>query len=110
MEKLMKGDVVILPFPFSDLSAYKKRPALVTALLQGNDIVLCQITSIARIDDYSISLNSSEFKQGSLPVKSMIRPNRLFTADSSIVIYKAGSLKSNKIREVENIIVKIFTE
>ncbi len=38
MEELVKGDVVVLPFPFSDLSKSKKRPALVVADLQGDDI------------------------------------------------------------------------
>ena len=110
MEGLMKGDVVVLPFPFSDLSATKKRPALVVATLQGEDIILGQITSMARQDNYSVTLKIQNFKSGKLPVESIIRPNRLFTADKSIVLYKAGSLKNEKIKEVENIIVKIFTK
>jgi len=43
MERLVKGDVVVLPFPFSDLSQSKKRPAFVVAPLQGDDVILCQI-------------------------------------------------------------------
>ncbi|WP_235335003.1 MULTISPECIES: type II toxin-antitoxin system PemK/MazF family toxin [Aphanizomenon] len=45
MEEFIKGDVVIVPFPFSDLTQTKRRPALVIATLQGNDLILCQITS-----------------------------------------------------------------
>ena len=108
MEKLVKGDVVVLPFPFSDLSASKKRPALVVATLKGDDIILCQITSAARKDDYSIKLKNQDFNQGKLNVDSVIRPNRLFTADISIILYKAGSLKDNKLKEVEEEIIKIF--
>lgn len=108
MEKLVKGDVVVLPFPFSDLSASKKRPALVAATLQGDDIILCQITSQSRQDNYAINLTDSDFKQGSLHIPSMIRPNRLFTAERLIVIYKIGSLKDSKIKEVEETIVDIF--
>ena len=110
MEGFVKGDVVVLPFPFSDLSKSKKRPALVVAILEGDDIVLCQITSEARIDSYSIALTSSEFKKGSLNLTSMIRPNKLFTADKSIILYKIGSLKESKIKEVEKRIVNIFTK
>ncbi len=110
MEELVKGDVVVLPFPFSDLSMSKKRPALVVAVLEGNDIVLCQITSEARNDGYSITLASNDFKKGSLNLTSMIRPNKLFTADKSIILYKTGSLKESKIKEVENGIVDIFTK
>ncbi|WP_292744967.1 type II toxin-antitoxin system PemK/MazF family toxin [Nostoc sp. NMS4] len=45
MAGFVKGDVVIVPFPFSDLTQTKRRPALVIATLQGNDLILCQITS-----------------------------------------------------------------
>jgi mRNA interferase MazF len=40
MEKFVKGDVVVIPFPFSDLSASKKRPALVVSNITGDDIIL----------------------------------------------------------------------
>ncbi|HDD70562.1 MAG TPA: type II toxin-antitoxin system PemK/MazF family toxin [Candidatus Woesearchaeota archaeon] len=110
MEELMKGDVVVLPFPFSDLTKSKKKPALVVATLQGDDLILCQITSEARRDDYSIILSKKDFMVGNLNLISMIRPNRLFTADKSIILYKIGSIKKPKIKEVENEIIRIFTE
>lgn len=45
MEKFIKGDVVILSFPFSDLSSSKKRPALILADITGDDYIMIQITS-----------------------------------------------------------------
>ena len=108
MEEFMKGDVVVLPFPFSNLSKSKKRPALVVANLKSQDIILCQITSETRLDDYSIVLANSDFKKGNLNLTSIIRPNRLFTADKSIILYKIGSIKESKVKEVEEGIVKIF--
>ena len=45
MEKFVKGDVVVVPFPFSDLTEAKRRPALVLAELDKDDRILCQITS-----------------------------------------------------------------
>ncbi len=45
MGKFVKGDVIVVPFPFSDLSASKKRPALVVASLKGDDVILCGYTS-----------------------------------------------------------------
>lgn len=108
MEKLVKGDVVILPFPYSDLSSAKKRPALTVATLEGNDIVLCQITTRQREDSYTIKLQDSDFKQGKLNLDSYIRPNRIFTADKSIILYKIGSIKEDKINEVIDRIIKIL--
>ena len=110
MERFVKGDVVVLPFPFSDLTKSKKRPALVVANIDGDDVILCQITSESRYDKYAIILKEEEFKQGKLNVISMIRPNRLFTADKSIIQYKVGSLKQNKIKEVEEKLIYIFKQ
>lgn len=45
MERFVKGDVVVVPFPFSDLTKAKRQPALVIADLEGDDLILCQITS-----------------------------------------------------------------
>lgn len=110
MEKLVKGDVVVLPFPFSDLSSYKRRPAIILANLEGDDLILCQITGEARYDKYAIELKDINFKQGKLNVISMIRPNRLFTAEKSIISYKVGSLKTDKLKEITEMLIKIFKE
>ncbi len=108
MEKFVKGDVVVVPFPFSDLARAKRRPALVVAELQGDDLILCQITSQQTIDRYSVRLEDIDFENGALRQKINIRPNRIFTADSQIILYRIGHLKSRKIREVTERIVDIF--
>ncbi len=108
MGKFIKGDVVVVPFPFSDLSGSKKRPALVVTQLSGDDVILCQITTPTRTDGYSIALFQSDFVSGSLDHDSNIRPNRLFTADSRIIAYCAGKLSSRKVGEVVNKIVEII--
>ena len=100
MEQFVKGDVVVLPFPFSDLTGTKRRPALVLANLQGDDVILCQITSQHVNDVLSIELNNSDFTNGSLPTQSNIRPNKIFTADKNIIIRKAGTISSSKIQSV----------
>ena len=110
MEKFVKGDVVVVPFPFSDLSYTKRRPAFVIAELEGDDIILCQITSKDVKDKYAIPLNESDFEKGTLKQKSNIRPNRIFTTDSHIILYKIGHLKQEKIRDVVNKIVQIVAE
>ncbi len=113
MEEFMnirKGDVVVVKFPFSDLTGHKKRPAIVVATLTGNDIILAQITSITRKDGYAITLNKSDFVNGELPYSSNLRPNKLFTADVSLISYKAGVLKRDKVKEVQDKLIKIFAK
>ena len=110
MAKLVKGDVVVVPFPYSDLSSAKKRPALILGTPEVNDVILCQITSRQRYDKYVIDLKDSDFRQGKLNLDSFIRPNRIFTADKSIILYKIGSLKEKKINEVIDNIIEILKQ
>ena len=108
MGKFVKGDVVVAPFPYSDLTTSKKRPALVIAPLEGDDVILCQITSQMKKDDYSISLQNADFQSGTLHQNSFVRPNRLFTAAARIVLYKAGDVKKPKMDEVVDKIIAII--
>ena len=108
MGKFVKGDVVVTPFPFSDLSAAKKHPALVLATLTGDDVILCQITSQNIGDSYSVLLEDADFSDGGLRQPSQIRPNRLFTAESRILLYKAGTISSNKMGEIFKQLIQIF--
>jgi len=103
----VKGDVVVVPFPFSDLTQAKRRPALVITTLEGDDVVLCQITSKIVQDVYSLPLDESDFEAGSLKQPSNIRPNRIFTADSHVILYRVGNLKQGKVREVIDRVVEI---
>ena len=108
MGKFVKGDVVVAPFPYSDLTTSKKRPALVIVPLEGDDVILCQITSQMKKDDYSIALQNADFQSGTLHQNSFIRPNRLFTADTRIILYKAGGVKKSKMDEVVDKIIAII--
>jgi mRNA interferase MazF len=104
----VKGDVVVTPFPFTDLSANKKRPALVVATLLGDDVVLCAITSQNVADSYAVLLTEDDFETGSLQQDSNIRPNRLFTADGSVILYRVGRITDSKLQEVTAKITKIL--
>ncbi|MBX0329988.1 type II toxin-antitoxin system PemK/MazF family toxin [Oscillochloris sp. ZM17-4] len=108
MGAFVKGDVVVVPFPFSDLSASKRRPALVLADLSGDDVILCQITSQAARDRYAIPLLDADFAEGGLRQASHIRPNRLFTADSALILYRAGHISDAKGAEVIAAILAIL--
>ena len=109
MGAFVKGDVVVTPFPFSDLSAAKKRPALVVATLTGNDVILCQITSQAVMDSYAVPLIDPDFTSGGLRQISNVRPNRLFTAETSIILYRAGTISAAKMQEVRTKLMQILT-
>jgi mRNA interferase MazF len=109
MGKFVKGDVIIIPFPFTDLSDSKKRPAFVIADLPGNDIIVCQITSKSKSDPLALPLGTSDFISGSLPVDSFIRPNKIFTADKNIILAVAGHLSETKTKNVINAVIEIIS-
>lgn len=54
MGRFVKGQIVVIPFPFTDLSGKKKRPAIVVANLRGDDVILCPVTT-QKADAYSIN-------------------------------------------------------
>lgn len=108
MGRFVKGDIVVIPFPFSDLSGSKRRPAIVLADLDGDDLILAQITSKDIGDSYSVALTVSDICDGTLGKESNIRPNKLFTAEESLVLYKVGVLTPEKLRITINTVVKIL--
>lgn len=105
----MKGEIVIIPFPYSDLSGAKRRPALVIADWGGNDVVCCQITSKSKFDGMEVELTNSDFATGSLPVTSNIRPNKIFTAFKPTILNTAGKISSKKYAEVIEGIIKLIS-
>lgn len=91
MAKFITGNVVVVNFPYTDLSATKRRPALVIADGDYNDLVLCQITSQKPKNNYYITLGKEDLDQGQLPVNpSFIRYRMLFTLNRRLIIRKAG--------------------
>lgn len=110
MARFVKGDVVVLPFPFSDLSQTKRRPALVVADAGGNELLLCQITSQAIRDRHAVVLDDTDFSFGSLNKQSNVRPNRIFTADAGLIAYAAGHLLAAKTSEVVEKLVTLLRE
>ena len=108
MGKPLAGEVVVLPFPQTNLQAGKRRPALVVADLPGDDLILCQITSQTRSDGFSVPLAVADFESGRLAVDSFIRPHRLFTVEQSVILYPAGKINGPKLQEVKARIRQIF--
>jgi mRNA interferase MazF len=73
-------------------------------------VILCQITSQRVKDKYAIPLEEEDFESGSLKQRSNVRPNRIFTADRHIILYRVGHLKGEKIYEVIEKIVEILRQ
>ncbi len=106
--KYKKGDIVIIGFPFSDLSRTKKRPTLIISndtVNKTGDYLMVQVTSKIRNDSLTQPINKTDFVNGKeLPLQSCIRLHKIFLLNESLIISKntavnAGFLEST----IENI-------
>ncbi len=109
MGKFTVGSVVLVTFPFSDLKGQKVRPALVLANAEFGNLILCQITSKSYTSKIAIPVRLKDFNEGSLPVVSFVRPDKLFTADATIIKKTVGQLTPTIKKKILLSIRKLFT-
>ncbi len=98
-----RGDIVLVAFPFTDLSSSKKRPALVVSPdafnEAGADLVLAAITSQIS-DDMTLIIADDDCVNGALPKLSALKPTKLFTIHSTLVLRKVCELRPEKLDTV----------
>lgn len=106
MEKLVKGDIVVIEFPFSNLTNSKRRPVLILKIPTGEDIIVLQITGTSYEKNLEILLEENDFRKGSLKRQSFVRVDKIASIEKSLIKYKIGPLK----KEVFEKIIKKFIE
>ena len=104
------GGIVLVPFPFSDLSQAKLRPAAVLADAARGDWILCQITSNPYGDSKAIHLAPSSFTSGSLRAESYARPGKLFTANRDLIIAQVATLTPQAHQSLVEAVVRILRD
>ena len=102
------GAIVLVRFPFSDLSQSKLRPAIALADAGRGDWILCQVTSNPYSDTRAIMLSDESFRQGGLQRRSYARPAKLFTANCELMMAEVGVLTVEALRQVINAVVEVL--
>jgi mRNA interferase MazF len=102
------GEVVLVPFPFSDLSQTKVRPAICLADAGRGDWVLCQITSNPYGDPTAMPLEDADFASGGLMVASFARPGKLFTANAALILRSVGRLNDAAFQRVLDAVIGLL--
>ena len=102
------GSVVLVPFPFSDLSQSKLRPAVVLADVGRGDWILCQVTSSPYADKGAVTLTNSDFENGSLRVVSYARPGKLFTANQELLVSEVAVLNIKSLDRLLDAVVAVL--
>lgn len=106
-------DVVLVPFPFSDLSAVKMRPCLILCVLRPKGlvphyVVSMMTSSMARIP-FPQDVILEEWKKAGLPKKTIVRLAKLVTLDASLIRRKIGRITSNDRRLVQASFKQLFS-
>jgi len=104
------GVIVLVRFPFSDLSQTKLRPAVVLADAGHGDWILCQVTSKPYGDARAIKLEDANFASGSLRVTSYARPAKLFTANRDLIMAQVATLNQESFTQIIDTVVKLFRD
>ena len=97
-----------MPFPFSDLTQSKIRPAVCLAAAGRGDSILCQITSQPYGDPLAIRIEDVDFTSGGLRVASYIRPAKLFTGDATLIVRSAGVLMPAILNNVRDTVINLL--
>lgn len=102
------GEVILVPFPFSDLSQTKVRPAVCLADAGRGDWILCQVTSNPYGDPTAVELVASDFTAGGLLVQSYARPGKLFTSHGGLFVRAVGLLNATAFDRILDSVIAII--
>ena len=106
MTPYKQGDIILIPFPFTDLSTLKQRPAFVISSDSYNkihtDIIICAITSHipAQTEPFDYLMTPNDIQYAGLPKESLIKLDKIVTIDRRLVRKKLGTLSSATIQEL----------
>lgn len=108
MVALEPGAIALVPFPFSDLTQSKLRPAVLLADAGRDDWILCQVTSQSWGDVHAVLLRREDVVAGQLHIESFARPAKLFIASSSLIVGAIGTLRPIRLQELIDVLVHLL--
>jgi mRNA interferase MazF len=92
-----RGDLLLVPFPFTDLSAMKRRPVLaVTTADSYGDFIAIPVTSRPQAE-HGLPLTAMDMLARTLPATSWIRTNRIVTLNASLVVKTVGRISERTV-------------
>lgn len=108
-----RGDIVLVNFPFTDLSQTKLRPAVVLwASSTDSDVTLCAITSqnVNKLTsgEFLRAQSDPEFSDTGLRVLSKVRVNRIITLSRQLVVRRLGGLGIQYIQVLKTTMIQVF--
>jgi len=110
--RVSQKEIVLLPFPFSDLKGTRVRPALVISNNELNqksdDCIMVPLTTVIKEEPYSVLINKEDLSSGKLLKSSRIRIDKIFSVKKDLVIMKIGLINNNILEKVKSEINEMF--
>ena len=110
---LQKGDIVLVPFPFTDLTSTKLRPAII--LWSSNisfDVTVCFISSqnlsTLTPEEFLLSKSDPEFSQTGLKTNSKVRVSRIVTIERRLITRRIGKLGNHQVQLLNQTLISTF--
>jgi len=114
MEKILvkQRDIVLLPFPFSDQSGLKVRPAIIISNNRFNatseDVIVCAITSNIEKSKYTVLIDQKNLEEGYLYNKSAIKAENILKVKKSLIIKTIATVNKDILLRVVDLVKEIL--
>ncbi len=109
---VQQGEIVLLPYPFSNFDGAKVRPALVVSNnffnKKSDDCVMVPLTTVMKEEPYSVLINQENLSSGKLLKSSRVRADKIFSVEKGLVVMKIGRVNDDTFKKVKAEIFKIF--
>ena len=109
---VQQKEIVLLPYPFSDLEGTKVRPALVVSNnffnKKSDDCIMVPLTTVIKDEPYSILINQEDLSSGKLLKPSRIRVDKIFTVEKNLIVMKIGAINDRTFEKIKDEISKLF--
>lgn len=109
---ISQGEILLVPFPFSDQSGRKVRPVIVLSNNNFNehseDVLVVGMTSNISKDSYTLNLDNRDLTSGKLITKCCIKVENILKIDNDLIIKKIGKIKEEKIDEIRKLLIHII--
>ncbi len=111
---MRQGEIFWIHLPYSDLAREKHRPVLIVSNdnynKQSEDVVACSVTSNLKERPYALYLDEKSFDEGSLPLKSKVRCDKIFSVEKTLFVKKMARLSQKTFRQVSEQITRLVSQ
>jgi len=109
---IKQKNIVLLPYPFTDLEGTKVRPAIVISNdnlnKKSDDCIMVPLTTVIKDEPYSILITQENLSSGKLLKPSRVRADKIFTVEKKLVMMEIGTINDTTFKRIKSEIAKVL--